>query len=97
MSDDDAAAVAAAPAGGAAAAATATVTAMEIDDPSTMPTEFIGSKGFLDALRYVIIPRLEAFAPELLILSAGFDGYKTDPIGGALHLTLEDYTQCTTM
>jgi hypothetical protein len=131
MSDDDAAAVAAAPAGGATAAATATATAtaMEIDDPSTMPTEFIGSKGFLDALRYVIIPRLEAFAPELLILSgtmmmlmlmletqtrtdtsmttttttttcvhtAGFDGYKTDPIGGALHLTLEDYTQCTTM
>eukprot|EP01033_Poteriospumella_lacustris_P002284 gene2284-1667_t len=68
----------------------------DIDDQDSDDL-FIGSKGFLDALRYVIIPRLEAFAPELLILSAGFDGYKTDPIGGALHLTLEDYTQCTTM
>lgn len=28
---------------------------------------------------------------------AGFDGYKTDPVGGALHLSLDDYASCTTM
>lgn len=81
MSDDDAAAApvvvgaaASASAGSPTISALATAametTAMDIDDTSaTMPAEFIGSKGFLDALRYVIIPRLEAFAPELLILS----------------------------
>jgi acetoin utilization deacetylase AcuC-like enzyme len=62
-----------------------------------MPTEFVGSRGFLDALQYAIIPKLEAFAPELLIISAGFDGYRTDPIGGALHLSLDDYSACTAM
>jgi acetoin utilization deacetylase AcuC-like enzyme len=62
-----------------------------------MPTEFVGSQGFLDALQYAIIPKLEAFAPELLIISAGFDGYRTDPIGGALHLSLDDYSACTSM
>jgi acetoin utilization deacetylase AcuC-like enzyme len=43
--------------------------------------EFRGASGFRRALTHVIIPQLEKFQPELLIISAGFDGYQSDPIG----------------
>lgn len=29
-----------------------------------------------------MLPALDAFAPELLIVSAGFDAWKGDPLGG---------------
>lgn len=37
--------------------------------PSLAPESFIGGKGFLHAVQNVIVPKLEAFAPELLIIS----------------------------
>lgn len=58
---------------------------------------FIGSEGYLAALRDVIIPQMEEFKPELLIISAGFDGYLSDPLGNELKLSLDDYTQSTLM
>ncbi|KAJ1421005.1 hypothetical protein B484DRAFT_364655 [Ochromonadaceae sp. CCMP2298] len=69
--------------------------------PSTMGTTeartFVGSEGFLEALRDVIIPKMEAFNPQLLIISSGFDGYVSDPLGGQLCLSLEDYKVATKM
>lgn len=39
-----------------------------------------GSTEFRAAYRDVILPALDEFAPELLILSAGFDAHEADPL-----------------
>lgn len=41
-----------------------------------------GDAAYEAALRHEILPEIEAFAPGLLILSAGFDAYEGDPLGG---------------
>jgi acetoin utilization deacetylase AcuC-like enzyme len=41
------------------------------------------------------MPALQAFDPELIIISAGFDGLATDPLGGKLGLSVEDYAWAT--
>ncbi len=43
------------------------------------------------ALAERIMPRLDAFAPEMVFVSAGFDAHREDPLGG-LGWTDEDYT-----
>lgn len=40
---------------------------------------------FREAMETAILPRLRAFAPDLIILSAGFDAHRLDPLG---HLKL---------
>lgn len=49
---------------------------------------------FREALDIAILPRLEAFRPDLLILSAGFDAHIRDPLGG-LNLTETDFARAT--
>ena len=44
---------------------------------------------YLALFRSVISPALERFAPDLLLVSAGFDGHREDPLGG---LALDDET-----
>ncbi len=41
-----------------------------------------------------VFPRLEAFAPELLIISAGFDAHRADPLA-ELRWEVEDFTWLT--
>ncbi|HET7085649.1 MAG TPA: histone deacetylase family protein [Rhizomicrobium sp.] len=41
-----------------------------------------------------ILPALDAFAPELLLVSAGFDAHRADPLGG-LELEEEDFAWIT--
>jgi acetoin utilization deacetylase AcuC-like enzyme len=41
-----------------------------------------------------ILPRLDAFAPELILVSAGFDGHRADPLAG-LMLEAEDFGRVT--
>jgi acetoin utilization deacetylase AcuC-like enzyme len=53
-----------------------------------------GSREFREAFNLAILPRLEAFAPELIVISAGFDAHWRDPLGG-LELREEDYTWVT--
>eukprot|EP01031_Cornospumella_fuschlensis_P048703 gene48703-59629_t len=65
--------------------------------PALPAADFVGPEGYLRALGEVVIPRLEAFSPDLLIISAGFDGYVSDPLGSELGLSLEHYTQSTCM
>ncbi|KYR00611.1 hdaC, FYVE-type zinc finger-containing protein [Tieghemostelium lacteum] len=55
-----------------------------------------GSNIFLQQFTKKVIPRLEAYKPELIFLSAGFDGHKDDPTNG-LKLTEEDYGIITKM
>ena len=52
------------------------------------------SPAFRDAWAGTIIPELEAFAPELLIISAGFDAHRADPLA-QLRLETEDYAWIT--
>jgi len=49
-----------------------------------------GSAAFRAAMERDMLPALQAFAPELLIISAGFDAHQLDPLGG-LELTDADY------
>ena len=56
---------------------------------------FRGVEGCRRALADVIIPQMEKVQPQLLIISAGFDGYHSDPVGGELSLSSEDYRWCT--
>lgn len=52
------------------------------------------SDGFRAAYLNSILPRLRDYAPELIVISAGFDAHKDDPIGG-LNLDEEDYRWVT--
>ena len=52
------------------------------------------SREFREAFNLAILPRLEAFAPELIVISAGFDAHWRDPLGG-LELREEDYAWVT--
>jgi acetoin utilization deacetylase AcuC-like enzyme len=45
---------------------------------------------FLAAYRARVLPALEAFAPEAILVSAGFDAHALDPLGG-LRLSTEGY------
>ena len=49
-----------------------------------------GSAAFRQAWETLALPRLEAFGPELLIISAGFDAHKADPLA-ELRLETDDF------
>ena len=49
---------------------------------------------FSEALREVVLPRVKAFQPDLLLISAGFDAHRDDPLGG-LRLDEQDYFEAT--
>ena len=53
-----------------------------------------GGAEFKAALEQRILPRLEAFGPELIIISAGFDAHVRDPLAN-LELVEEDFVWAT--
>jgi acetoin utilization deacetylase AcuC-like enzyme len=55
-----------------------------------------GSDGevFLEALKDRVLPRLKAFGPDLLLVSAGFDAHRDDPLGG-LRFTERDFSEAS--
>ncbi len=53
-----------------------------------------GGEAFREALDTAILPRLAAFSPDLVIVSAGFDAHRLDPLGG-LDLVEADYAWVT--
>jgi acetoin utilization deacetylase AcuC-like enzyme len=53
-----------------------------------------GSAAFRDAWGGTIIPALDAFSPELLIISAGFDAHREDPLA-QLRLETDDFAWIT--
>ena len=52
------------------------------------------ARDFRDAWDQIILPALDAFAPELLIVSAGFDAHKPDPLA-QLRLETADFAWIT--
>lgn len=55
---------------------------------------YAGSKPFRDAYERVIFPALEAFDPQLLIISAGFDAHRDDPLA-SIQLDVADFVWIT--
>ena len=53
-----------------------------------------GSDEFRAAMESRILPAVDAFKPELLLVSAGFDAHRDDPLAG-LNLVEEDYAWIT--
>ena len=49
---------------------------------------------YLATLEDLVLPAVEAFAPDALILSAGFDAHERDPLGG-MKVTTEGYGELT--
>jgi acetoin utilization deacetylase AcuC-like enzyme len=55
-----------------------------------------GDEDYRLVFERVVLPIIEAFAPDLLLLSAGYDAHDRDPLGG-MHVSTEGYTQMTGM
>jgi len=53
-----------------------------------------GGPEFRTAMSSAILPALDAFGPDLVIISAGFDAHRDDPLGG-LNFTEEDFVWAT--
>jgi acetoin utilization deacetylase AcuC-like enzyme len=53
-----------------------------------------GSETFREAFEVAILPRLHNFAPDFIIVSAGFDAHYRDPLGN-LQLTEADFAWAT--
>jgi acetoin utilization deacetylase AcuC-like enzyme len=53
-----------------------------------------GSAAFRAGMRDDLLPALRRFAPDLLVISAGFDAHHLDPLGG-LQFTDEDFAWVT--
>ena len=53
-----------------------------------------GGEAFRDAFTQTILPRLDAFSPDLVIVSAGFDAHYRDPLGN-LNLNEADFAWVT--
>jgi acetoin utilization deacetylase AcuC-like enzyme len=53
-----------------------------------------GSEQFRAAFDGILLPALRTFAPELLLISAGFDAHRRDPLAG-LELETEDFAWAT--
>ncbi len=53
-----------------------------------------GGETFREAFAQAILPRLEAFGPDLVVVSAGFDAHYRDPLGG-LNLREADFAWAT--
>lgn len=48
-----------------------------------------GSGAYKDAFERVVIPALEAFKPELILVSSGFDAAYMDPLGSMMLSSLD--------
>jgi acetoin utilization deacetylase AcuC-like enzyme len=49
---------------------------------------------WLSLLEYIVVPAAREFTPDLVLISAGFDAHRLDPIGGC-RLEIEDFAQLT--
>jgi acetoin utilization deacetylase AcuC-like enzyme len=56
--------------------------------------EGTNGRGFRVAMEGRVLPRVDAFKPDLIIISAGFDAHRDDPLAG-LTLVEDDFTWIT--
>ena len=55
-----------------------------------------GEKEYMEAFTREILPALERYKPDLLLVSAGFDAHKDDPLAN-INLTEESFAKLTTL
>ncbi len=55
-----------------------------------------GDSEYLTAFKEVIVPALDNFKPEIILISAGFDAHQSDPLSG-IRLSSDMYYQFTAM
>jgi len=55
-----------------------------------------GEERYLEAIEGEILPALERFGPNLLMISAGFDAHRDDPLGG-MRLTEDSFARFTAL
>ena len=53
-----------------------------------------GAPEFREAFRELILPAIETFAPDLILISAGFDAHRRDPLA-EINLDAEDFAWAT--
>ncbi|MBU1852951.1 MAG: histone deacetylase [Candidatus Omnitrophica bacterium] len=53
-----------------------------------------GDDEYINVFNEIIIPKISSFKPEFILISAGFDGHKDDPLS-SLNLTEQGYFQMT--
>ena len=53
-----------------------------------------GDERFLAGLSEALVPAMEAFRPEFVLVSAGFDAHRADPLGG-LNVSTEAFAEAT--
>ncbi len=51
---------------------------------------FAGGEEFRDTYEEIVLPAIDRFAPELIMISAGFDAHRADPLA-SLELEAEDF------
>jgi acetoin utilization deacetylase AcuC-like enzyme len=52
-----------------------------------------GHEGWMDVFARAALPKVRHFAPDVILVSAGFDAHKNDPIGNCL-LVAQSYHAC---
>ncbi|MGQ9366021.1 histone deacetylase family protein [Azospirillum sp. A39] len=60
---------------------------------ATLPA-MAGSPEFRHAMTHTVLPAIDHFRPDLIMISAGFDAHSRDPLAG-LHLTDDDFVWAT--
>jgi acetoin utilization deacetylase AcuC-like enzyme len=55
---------------------------------------FTGDSVYLDIIKNKLIPKIQSFRPDLIIISAGFDAHKDDPLA-QINLESKDYYTLT--
>jgi acetoin utilization deacetylase AcuC-like enzyme len=53
-----------------------------------------GGEAFREAMKQAVLPRIDAFRPDLIIISAGFDAHHRDPLA-SLQFVAEDFAWAT--
>ncbi|MDX1958326.1 MAG: histone deacetylase [Leptospiraceae bacterium] len=53
-----------------------------------------GKSEYLSSIEKILIPEIDKFKPEFILISAGFDAHRNDPLGG-MELTSNDYEKIT--
>ena len=56
--------------------------------------EGAGDEVYLKVINNQVLPKLEEFAPDLLLLAAGFDAHRSDPIGN-MHVSGDGFYEMT--
>lgn len=55
-----------------------------------LPILILLLRAFRAALRDIILPKMKIFGPDIIFISAGFDGHKDDIIGGCAAIENRD-------